>query len=99
MATRRKIPIRLRRQVIARAQGRCEYCQSPEDFSLDTFTVDHIQPVANSGSDDLENLAFACHNCNNRKQDDQSVLDTQTGEQVPFYHPRNDVLERPLCME
>ena len=76
---------------MARAQGRCEYCQSPEDFSLDTFTVDHIQPVADAGSNELDNLAFACHNCNNRKQDDTAVLDAQTGEQVPLYHPRNDV--------
>jgi hypothetical protein len=90
MPTRRKIPIRLRRQVIARAQGRCEYCRAPEEFSLDTFTVDHIQPIADAGSDELENLAFACHNCNNRKQDDRTVLDAQTGEYVPLYHPRND---------
>src|SRR5579862_8567082 len=90
MALRRKIPLHLRRQVIVRARHRCEYCWSPEDFSLDTFTVDHIQPVAESGSDDLDNLAFACHNCNNRKQDDRTARDPETGDMAPLYHPRQD---------
>lgn len=90
MAPRRKIPLRLRRQVIVRAQYRCEYCRSPEDFSLDTFTIDHVQPVAEAGSDDLDNLAFACHNCNNRKQDDRTALDPETRDRVPLYHPRQD---------
>lgn len=73
-----------------RAQYRCEYCLSPEDFSLDTFTVDHIQPVARDGDDDLENLAFACHNCNNRKQDDNAVVDPEAGDLAPLYQPRTD---------
>ena len=90
MAPRRKIPVRLRRQVILRAQSRCEYCLSPEAFSLDTFTIDHIHPFADSGSDGLDNLAFACHNCNNRKQDDTTAIDLQTQDRVPLFHPRQD---------
>jgi hypothetical protein len=90
MAPRRKIPIRLRRQVILRAHNRCEYCRSPETFSLDTFTIDHIHPIADSGSDDLDNLAFACLNCNNRKQDDRTAVDPHTQERVPLFHPRLD---------
>ena len=49
MAQRRKIRIRLRRQVILRAQNRCEYCRAPEAFSLDTFTIDHILPIGEEG--------------------------------------------------
>src|SRR5579871_6465788 len=90
MPTRRKISARLRRAVMARAQERCEYCRSPERFSLDSFTIDHIQPITAGGSDDMENLAFACHNCNNRKQDDTTALDPETGERVPLFHPRQD---------
>ena len=78
MTPRRKIPLRLRRKVILRARSRCEYCRSPETFSLDSFTIDHILAVAASGSDDLDNLAFACRNCNNRKQDDRTAPDPQT---------------------
>src|SRR5689334_9988370 len=90
MSARRKISLYLRRAVIERASGRCEYCRSPETFSLDTFTVDHVQPVAAEGSDDLDNLAYACHNCNNRKQDTMTAPDPETGERVPLYHPRRD---------
>lgn len=66
---------------------RCEYCRSPEEFSLDTFTVDHIVPIAHAGNDVLENFPFACHNCNNRKQDHRVVPDPETGQRVPFYNP------------
>ena len=88
MVARRKVPPRLRHQVSVRAQHRCEYCLSPEAFSLDSFTIDHVQPVAHAGEDTLENLAFACHNCNNRKQDDSTAPDPQGGDQVHLYHPR-----------
>ena len=90
MAPRRKIPTRLRRAIILRAHQQCEYCRSPEAFSLDTFTIDHILPVAASGSDDLDNLAFACHNCNNRKQDDVTAVDPSTRNHVPLFNPRQD---------
>lgn len=91
MTIRRKVPLSLRRQVIERAGGRCEYCRAPETFSLDTFTLDHIQPITAQGSDSLNNLAFACHNCNNRKQDAVSAIDPATGLRAPLYHPRQDV--------
>ncbi|MCA1595141.1 MAG: HNH endonuclease [Chloroflexi bacterium] len=94
MAKRRKIPLRVRLQVRLRAQYRCEYCRAPEDFSLDSFTVDHIKPVALAGTDTLDNLAFACHNCNNHKQDDSAAPDPQTGHRVPLYHPRHDRWDR-----
>jgi hypothetical protein len=80
----------LRRQVRARAQERCEYCQCPEAFSLDTFTVDHIQPIASGGQTTLENLACACNNCNTRKLDATLVADPETGVLVPLFNPRTD---------
>lgn len=90
MASRRKVPSRLRVMVALRAQGRCEYCRAPETFSLDSFTIDHIQPITQSGDDDLGNLAFACHNCNNRKQDDIAIADTETGLPTALFNPRRD---------
>jgi hypothetical protein len=90
MTPRRKIPLRVRQTVHLRAQGRCEYCRCPEAFSLDAFTVDHVQPRAESGTDDPDNLALACHNCNNRKHDDRSARDPESGDDVPLYHPRHD---------
>jgi hypothetical protein len=34
----------VRQLVTARAQGRCEYCQSPEAYATERFSIEHIQP-------------------------------------------------------
>jgi hypothetical protein len=39
----------------------------------------------------MDNLAFACLNCNNRKQDDTTAIDPETRNRVPLYHPRQHV--------
>jgi len=39
----------------------CEYRRAPDHHAIDTFPVDHVQPVSHGGNDDVENLAFACH--------------------------------------
>lgn len=78
---------------MSRAQNRCEYCRAPEVFSLDSFAVDHIAPVAEAGSDSPENLAVACNNCNNRKQDATTSVDPQTQAETPLFHPRMDQWE------
>jgi hypothetical protein len=93
MTTRRSIPRRVRQLTGERAHHRCEYCLAPEKYSLDSFTIDHIVPPSLGGDDSLSNLAFACHNCNNRKQDDISAVDAESGHAAPFYHPRRDQWE------
>lgn len=35
--------------------------------SKSTFTMDHVVPVDQSGSNDLENLAICCFSCNQEK--------------------------------
>jgi HNH endonuclease len=80
----------IRLAVIERANGCCEYCQSPYDFSSDDFAVEHIVAKAQGGSDDLDNLALSCQGCNNRKYTSTHGLDTVTGEHVRLYHPRID---------
>lgn len=90
MATRRSISRHDRKLVAERAGYRCEYCLSPEKYSLDSFTIDHIIPVSRGGDNSLENLAYACHNCNNRKHDAITVTDIDGRQPVPFYNPRKD---------
>jgi hypothetical protein len=51
--------------VIARSSGVCAYCHK----QFDELTLDHIIPVSNGGTDDLENLVACCHECNSRKND------------------------------
>ena len=75
-------------QVVQRAKGCCEYFQSQEDFSPDSFSVEHIIPKSESGTDDLTNLALACQGCNNHKYTSTRGTDPLTGEIAPLYHPR-----------
>jgi 5-methylcytosine-specific restriction endonuclease McrA len=77
-----------RLKVVERANYCCEYCQSQECYSPDSFSIEHIIPIAKGGTNALENLAFACQGCNNRKFISTEALDQITKETVPLYHPR-----------
>ncbi|MBI4023828.1 MAG: HNH endonuclease [Verrucomicrobia bacterium] len=57
------IPFRLRRQVVERACGRCEYCNLSQEGQEATFHVDHVVPIAVDGPTTLDNLALACVSC------------------------------------
>lgn len=82
------VPAQLRLQAHARADGHCEYCQTPEELTVTTFEVDHIVPLSASGETVLDNLCLACPACNRHKATQQSALDPETGHSVPLYHPR-----------
>lgn len=85
------IPAELRRLVIARAGGRCEYCHLSQAGQEATFHIDHIVPVSAGGQTVADNLALACVSCSLRKSARQFALDPQTGEEAPVYNPRSDV--------
>lgn len=75
-------------RVKERARYCCEYCLSQEDYSPDTFSVEHIIPLVKGGANRLENVANACQGCNNHKFVSTEAIDPLTGELVPLYHPR-----------
>ena len=56
---------RLRVVVFARDEHRCVYCGTDEG----PFECDHIMPVSRGGTNELENLATACIDCNRAKGD------------------------------
>jgi 5-methylcytosine-specific restriction endonuclease McrA len=56
-----------RNLVRKRANFICEYCHSAAESSSTLFTIDHILPRSIGGSDELENLALACHRSNNNR--------------------------------
>ena len=85
---RRNIPTRLRRTVIARAHGRCEYCLLHQDDSPDTHQIDHIIAVKHGGRTVSINLALACAACNRHKGSDFASIDPATGVMVPLFNPR-----------
>jgi len=75
-------------QVHTKAEGRCEYCQAPEELTVTTFEVDHIVPLSAGGATTLDNLCLACPTCNRHKAARQSAPDPETDQSVPLYHPR-----------
>lgn len=78
----------LRRLVVARAEGVCEYCLIHEDDSFFGFEVDHVISEKHSGLTQEDNLAYACFSCNRNKGSDIASLIPESSLPVRFYHPR-----------
>lgn len=91
MASRRRIPARIQQQVRERAHGLCEYCHTIEEWQHILFTIDHITPLAQGGTNGLENLALACFHCNRHKADLLLGSDPATGEIHSLFNPRQHV--------
>lgn len=88
------IPKSLRESVRGRANGRCEYCCSPEDHSPASFSVEHILPQSEGGKTTEDNLALSCQGCNNYKYTHTTGIDPVSGEVVRLFHPRIDEWQR-----
>ena len=86
--SRSHLPASIRQTLAERARGLCEYCQCPEAYCPDSFTVEHIVPRQQGGTDDLDNLAWACFGCNGRKHTKMQGFDPQTQQSVALFHPR-----------
>lgn len=78
----------LRSQVQDRAQGGCEYCLLPEAADFVRYELDHIIAEQHGGQTALENLAYACLDCNRRKGPNIASIDPHTGERTWLFHPR-----------
>lgn len=83
------VPAAVRRRVIHRARGCCEYCLEPDGLSFYPHEIDHIIAEKHGGSSESENLAFACWRCNRYKGSDLTSLDPNTGSVVRLFNPRN----------
>lgn len=77
----------LRQQIIRRAKGLCEYCQTPQNIVIE-MQIDHIVPESANGLTHLNNLCLACISCNQGKGDHQSGLDPETNQTFPLFNPR-----------
>jgi hypothetical protein len=82
MAKRKTISKKLRFEVFKRDSFTCQYCgrQAPDTI----LEVDHINPVANGGDNDILNLITSCMDCNRGKGaktlSDNSVLEKQKAQ-------------------
>lgn len=62
---RTPIPSNIRWQVFQKYNYTCQYCgKKPPEVQLE---VDHVIPVSQGGSDDINNLTVACFDCNRSK--------------------------------
>ena len=78
----------MRAEVVGLAAKRCEYCRSPQDFSTQPFSIDHITPMVKGGDTVIPNLALACQGCNGYKYTKIKAADPVTGKIVALFHPR-----------
>ena len=83
------ITSQVRRQIRERAHNVCEYCHLHQDDSpLAALHVEHIIPKVHGGTDDVENLALACIDCNLHKGTNLTGIDPQTRQLTELFHPR-----------
>jgi len=84
------IPARLRRLVIQRSHGICEYCLIHQDDAYFTFHIDHIISRKHRGTTQAANLALSCLRCNVAKGTDPGAFVGHPPHLVRLYHPRLD---------
>ena len=59
-------------------------------FAQNSVHVEHVVPQSRGGHSQLDNLLWACPNCNLHKANHVEALNPDTGKQVPLFHPRSD---------
>ncbi len=81
----------IRKLVRDRAANRCEYCHLLQHQVISIcFHIEHIRARQHGGTDESDNLALACQQCNLFKGPNQSGYDPITGSLVRLFHPRLD---------
>jgi HNH endonuclease len=83
-----------------RAGNCCEYCRIHQRYYPDfTFHVEHVIARQHRGPDDPDNLALACHLCNNKKGPNLAGIAPDTGALTRLFHPRTDVWEEHFRLD
>lgn len=93
------MPHRLLDAVARRANFRCEYCLAPEVLFNIRMEVEHINPLARGGADELSNLALACRACNGYKHTATTARDPLTRRLVRLFNPRTDIWHEHLRLD
>ena len=82
MARRKAIGKRLRFEVLKRDSFTCQYCGSQAPDVI--LEIDHVNPVASGGDNDILNLITSCKDCNSGKGakqlSDASVIEKQKAQ-------------------
>jgi hypothetical protein len=79
----------IKARVRERAGNACEYCHLHQDDSpLAVLHIEHVIPKTHGGSDDFNNLALACIDCNLHKGPNLTGIDPETEAITELFHPR-----------
>ncbi|NEO85243.1 MAG: HNH endonuclease [Spirulina sp. SIO3F2] len=89
----------LRRLIVQRASGACEYCCIHQAFSMYSHEVDHVIARKHGGRTVPENLVLACLPCNRHKGSDLTSLDPLTGKITPLFNPRTQIWSEQFELE
>lgn len=84
----KRVPPTLRQAVSVRAKNCCEYCLKPDKLVRVAHEPDHIIADQHGGPTSLDNLAYACFDCNRKKGPNLASIDPATGTVTPFFNPR-----------
>jgi hypothetical protein len=84
------ISVAIRRLVIRKANGLCEYCLIHQDDAHFTFQVDHVISRKHNGPTSAANLALSCLRCNVTKGTDVGAFVGRPRQIARLYHPRED---------
>jgi hypothetical protein len=88
---------KLRQIVAERALHQCEYCRTQQiDEPFLKYQVEHIVPRQHGGSDNLDNLAFACPYCNLHKGPNIAGIDPLDGSLDFTIHVHSIVKWTPI---
>ena len=87
-----------RTKISERAEARCEYCRLPDAVSTHSFHIDHILPIKHEGTDEIDNLAWACLSCNLHKGSDISAFD-DVGQLIRLFNPREDKWDEHFILD
>jgi hypothetical protein len=82
--------VALRRQVVERANHRCEFCRIPQQCVSILHHVDHIRPRKHRGKLTLSNTCLACAACNGAKGANLTGIDPITLLITRLFNPRRD---------
>ena len=75
-----------RRNLFVNRGGACMWCKKP--LTIGAFTVEHIRPQVEGGTDDEENLGIACPKCNNGRDGEVFTASGYLIEALRRYNPR-----------
>lgn len=84
------LPADIRLAIRQRANFACEYCGVAEIDVGGELTIDHFHPRSQGGPDDITNLVYCCHRCNEYKA---SYWPT-SGDAPQLWNPRTSPFDQ-----